>query len=98
MNLRTSIHAIGAALLGSTATLQAYDALTRPTELQYWDSTRAQNGYTFFADTQKLVLKIRTPENNWYVADMTRLGDPGEGCIFYMVGEPQQVDAAPPLF
>lgn len=61
-------------------------------------SESEQNGYTFFADTQKLVLKIRTPENNWYVADMTRLGDPGEGCIFYMVGEPQQVDAAPPLF
>ncbi|MCE5228217.1 DUF1566 domain-containing protein [bacterium] len=26
----------------------AYDALTRPTELQYWDQSRAFNGYTFF--------------------------------------------------
>ena len=61
-------------------------------------SESEQGGYSFFADTQKLVLKIRTPEDTWYIADMTRLGDPNEGCIFYMVGEPQQVDAAPPLF
>lgn len=26
----------------------AHDALTRPTELQYWDQARAYNGYTFF--------------------------------------------------
>ncbi|MCX6868372.1 MAG: aryl-sulfate sulfotransferase [Verrucomicrobia bacterium] len=30
------------------ATLHAYDALARPTELQYWDATRADNGYNFF--------------------------------------------------
>ncbi|MEI6175759.1 MAG: DUF1566 domain-containing protein [Verrucomicrobiota bacterium] len=34
--------------LMATCSLRAYDALTRPTELQYWDSTRAQDGYTFF--------------------------------------------------
>jgi len=26
----------------------AYDALQRPTELQYWDASRACNGYTLF--------------------------------------------------
>ena len=28
--------------------LSGYSALERPTELQYWDSTRADNGYNFF--------------------------------------------------
>ena len=61
-------------------------------------SESTEGGYTFFADIRNLVLKIKTPEDNWYVADMTRLGDPNEGCVFYMVGEPLQVDAPPPLF
>jgi hypothetical protein len=40
--------------VGTTAVLpgprpaDAHDALTRPTELQYWDSSRAFYGYTFF--------------------------------------------------
>ena len=31
--------------------LSGYSALERPTELQYWDSTRADNGYNFFGVT-----------------------------------------------
>ena len=61
-------------------------------------SESEENGYTFFADIRNLVLKIKTPEDNWYIADMTRLGDPNEGCVFYMVGEPVQVDTPPPMF
>ncbi len=57
-----------------------------------------QNGYDFYADTQKLVLKIRTPEGIWYIASMTRLGDLNEGCVFYMVSEPRQVNGEPPLY
>ncbi len=57
-----------------------------------------QNGYNVYADTDKLVLKIRAPDGNWYLANMTRLGDLDEGCVFYMVGEPRQVDGEPPLY
>ncbi len=32
----------------ATASSAGYPALQRPTELQYWDPTRADNGYTFF--------------------------------------------------
>ena len=79
MNLRTSIHAIGAALLGSTATLQAYDALTRPTELQYWDSTRAQNGYTFFGvgGTSYLLDMLGRVVHSWPVGNNPHLQDDG---------------------
>lgn len=36
-------------VLGGAGSLSfAYDALQRPTELQYWDATRADNGYNFF--------------------------------------------------
>ena len=35
-------------MLAGVSTVCAYDALTRPTELQYWDSSRACNGYTLF--------------------------------------------------
>ena len=56
------------------------------------------SGYGIYADPEKLILKVRNPEGTWYVADMTRLGDPNEGCIFYDVGEPHQVDQEPPLF
>ena len=61
-------------------------------------SESVKDGYALFADTMKLILKVRTPENLWYIANMTRLGDPNEGCVFYMVGEPQQVERPPPLF
>ena len=57
-----------------------------------------QDGYNVYADTDKLVLKIRAPDGNWYVGTMTRLGDLDEGCVFYMVGELRQVDGRPPLF
>ena len=57
-----------------------------------------QNGYNIYADTDKLVLKIRAPDANWYVANMTRLGDLDEGCVFYMVGEMRQVEGEPPLY
>ena len=41
--------AVAALLLGlSTAVAGSYAALQRATELQYWDATRAQNGYNFF--------------------------------------------------
>ena len=39
---------LAAMLLSATLQVHAYDALQRPTELQYWDSARADNGYTFF--------------------------------------------------
>jgi len=58
----------------------------------------SQNGYAVYADTDKLVLKIKAPDGNWYLANMTRLGDLDEGCVFYMVGEPRQVEGEPPLF
>ena len=57
-----------------------------------------QNGYNVYADTDKLVLKVRAPDGIWYVANMTRLGDLNEGCVFYMVGEPRQVEGEPPLY
>ncbi len=57
-----------------------------------------QNGYDIYADTEKLVLKIRIPDGSWYVANMTRLGDLNEGCVLFMVGEPHQVEGEPPLY
>ncbi|MEI6557514.1 MAG: hypothetical protein WCO00_03835 [Rhodospirillaceae bacterium] len=57
-----------------------------------------QNGYNVYADTDKLVLKLRAPDGNWYIANMTRLGDMNEGCVFYLVGEPKQVEGEPPLY
>ncbi|MCX6873116.1 MAG: DUF1566 domain-containing protein [Verrucomicrobia bacterium] len=48
MSTNTSINAMAGLLMSTMATLHAYDALTRPTELQYWDAARAQDGYTFF--------------------------------------------------
>lgn len=38
----------GILLLGSVVNSGARDALQRPTELQYWDATRADNGYNFY--------------------------------------------------
>ncbi len=57
-----------------------------------------QDGYDVYADTQRLVLKIKTPEGVWYIATMTRLGSLNEGCVFYMVSEPRQVNGEPPLY
>ncbi|MEI8393990.1 MAG: hypothetical protein WCF85_04585 [Rhodospirillaceae bacterium] len=57
-----------------------------------------QEGFGIFADTDKLELKLKAPDGSWYIADMTRLGDEGEGCIFYFVGSPHPVDGEPPLF
>lgn len=56
------------------------------------------NGYEIYADTNKLELKIRAPDGGWYLASMTRLGNPDEGCIFYMVGPLTAVDGEPPLY
>ncbi|MBS1792969.1 MAG: aryl-sulfate sulfotransferase [Acidobacteria bacterium] len=37
-----------ALLIAFSFSADAYDALQRPTELQYWDAARASNGYTLF--------------------------------------------------
>lgn len=47
MNVRNLI-LIWIAVFAALGNSEAYDALQRPTELQYWDSTRADNGYNFF--------------------------------------------------
>ena len=60
-------------------TLHAYDALTRPTELQYWDSTRAQNGYTFFGvgGTSYLLDMEGRVAHSWPVGNNPHLQDDG---------------------
>jgi len=54
--------------------------------------------YEIYANPDNLILKVKNPEGDWFVANMTRLGDPNEGCVFYMVGTPSQVTTEPPLF
>ncbi|MEI8037834.1 MAG: DUF1566 domain-containing protein [Verrucomicrobiota bacterium] len=60
-------------------TLHAYDALTRPTELQYWDATRAQNGYTFFGvgGTSYLLDMEGRVVHSWPVGNNPHLQDDG---------------------
>ncbi|MEI6656817.1 MAG: hypothetical protein WCP45_18780, partial [Verrucomicrobiota bacterium] len=62
-----------------TGTLHAYDALTRPTELQYWDATRAQNGYTFFGvgGTSYLLDMEGRIVHSWPVGNNPHLQDDG---------------------
>jgi len=48
MNPNKYITVVAAILLSTVAYCQAHDALQRPTELQYWDSSKADNGYTLF--------------------------------------------------
>jgi len=57
-----------------------------------------QDGYDIQADPERLMLRVKTPDGVWFIASMTRLGNPDEGCIFYFVGEPRQVETEPPLF
>ena len=65
--------------LMATCSLHAYDALTRPTELQYWDSTRAQNGYTFFGvgGTSYLLDMMGRVVHSWPVGNNPHLQDDG---------------------
>ena len=42
------VSAVSAVLLSTASAGYSYDALQRPTELQYWDSTKADNGYTLY--------------------------------------------------
>ncbi|MCU0780451.1 MAG: aryl-sulfate sulfotransferase, partial [Akkermansiaceae bacterium] len=44
----TLLFAIGLTLFGTITHGKAYDALQRPTELQYWDAARADSGYNFY--------------------------------------------------
>ncbi len=70
--------------LFATCALHAHDALTRPTKLQYRDSTRAQIGYTFFgvggtmvcADTEGHFFEVTANgELAWeYINPVTRDG------------------------
>ena len=57
-----------------------------------------QDGYDIQADPERLQLRVKTPEGVWFIASMTRLGNMDEGCVFYFVGEPKQVNTEPPLF
>ena len=56
------------------------------------------DNYEMHANKQSLVINIKTPDGDWYAANMTRLGDPDEGCMFYMVGEPALAKVEPLLF
>ena len=66
-------------LFFATGSLHAYDALTRPTELQYWDSTRAQDGYTFFGvgGTSYLLDMPGRVVHTWPVGNNPHLQDDG---------------------
>ena len=57
----------------------AYDALTRPTELQYWDASRAQDGYTFFGVGGKSYLldMLGRVVHQWPVGNNPHLQDDG---------------------
>ena len=55
-------------------------------------------GYTIHSNPDKLILTVRTPDGSWYVANMTRLGDLDEGCVFYMIGQTRPTVSEPPLF
>ena len=63
----------------ATCSLHAYDALTRPTELQYWDATRAQDGYTFFGvgGTSYLLDMEGRVVHTWPVGNNPHLQDDG---------------------
>jgi len=55
-------------------------------------------GYELYADPDRLILKVKDPEGNWFSGNMTRLGDPNEGCIYFLVGDMKPVNGEPPLF
>jgi len=57
-----------------------------------------QDGYKLFAKPDGFALSIKSPEGAWFVTSMSRLGDPNEGCVFYLLGEAKPLDAEPPLF
>lgn len=56
------------------------------------------DGYELYADPDRLLLRVKDPEGNWFIANMTRLGDPNEGCIYFLVGDLKAVTGEPPLF
>ena len=57
----------------------AYQALQRPTELQYWDSAKAANGYTLFAAQGKsyLIDMQGRVVNQWALGNNPRLLESG---------------------
>lgn len=56
------------------------------------------DGYDLSADAARLQLKVRDREGAWFVGNMTRLGDPEEGCIRFLIGDLKQLRGEPPLF
>ena len=67
---------------------RAYEAIQGPTELRYWDATRAYNGYTLFAATGKsyLIDMAGRLVHTWPIGMNPRLLDNGG-----------VMDALPPL-
>jgi hypothetical protein len=57
----------------------AYDALTRPTELLYWNPAKAQNGYTFFGvgGTTYLIDMEGRVVHTWPIGNNPHLQDDG---------------------
>lgn len=55
------------------------------------------NGYRLYADPQRMVLYIRSPDGGWFVSDLMRLGSPDEGCIFYYADAATPLEGEPPL-
>ena len=68
-----------ALLLFFVAPLRAYDALQRPTELQFWNPAKAENGYTFFGvgGTTYLINMEGRVVHTWPVGNNPHLLDNG---------------------
>jgi formylglycine-generating enzyme required for sulfatase activity len=67
-------------LLGvASASVQAYESIQGPTELRYWDATRAYNGYTLFAAAGKsyLIDMAGRLVHTWPIGTNPRLLDNG---------------------
>jgi hypothetical protein len=63
----------------ASASAQAYESIQGPTELRYWDATRAYSGYTLFAASGKTYLIDMAGRlvHTWPIGTNPRLLDNG---------------------
>jgi len=76
---RIALVAALAAYLGTTlSSVHAYEALQGPTELLYWESEKAYNGYTLFASRGAYLIDMQgSVVNTWPIGTNPRLLDNG---------------------
>ncbi len=56
------------------------------------------DGYDLYANPQRLMFYVKTPDKEWYMSHMTRLTDRKQGCEYYIFSEATQLNGSPTLF